>query len=52
VIKGALGESPKVRALDIVAVPALVVTVRLLVPPVGELGLVKDRLVPDSDSSH
>lgn len=50
VIDGALGESPKVRALEIVAAPALVVTVKLFVPAVGEIGLVNVRLVPELDS--
>ena len=50
VIVGALGESPNVSAFGIVVAPALVVTVKLLVPPVMELGLVKVRVVPESDS--
>jgi hypothetical protein len=49
---GALGESPKVSALESETVPAFVVTVTLFVPPTNELGLVNVRLVPASDSDH
>ena len=46
VTDGALGESPKVSALVIVAEPAVVWTVTSTDPPVLELGLTKVSVVP------
>jgi hypothetical protein len=49
---GAPGESPKEIALFRSAVPALVVTLMFTVPPVDELGLVNERLVPSGLSAQ
>ena len=49
---GAPGESPKEIELFRIAVPALVVTLMFTVPPVDELGLVNERLVPSGLSAQ